>query len=55
MIKMILKSNDEENEFMKRCEAIIVFTRLKEVRIYVHLSLCLFLILLFLGAPLPNR
>src|SRR5271157_1523669 len=39
---------------MKRCEAIIVFARLREVRIYVHLSLCLFLILLFLGCAAPK-
>ena len=39
---------------MKRCEAIIVFTRLREVRIYVRLSLCLFLILLFLGCAAPQ-
>ncbi|MGO8714619.1 MAG: putative porin [Smithella sp.] len=39
---------------MKRCEAIIIFARLREVRIYVRLSLCLFLILLFLGCAAPQ-
>ena len=39
---------------MKRCEAIIIFARLREVGIYVRLSLCLFLILLFLGCAAPQ-
>ncbi|MFZ1980527.1 MAG: putative porin [Smithella sp.] len=39
---------------MKRCEAIIRFARLREVGIYVRLSLCLFLILLFLGCAAPQ-